>query len=302
MNLTTSVTQNDLTTPFTTLPMVFSNGNTQQYLIPRSQLQDGMHYELRLGYPFATYTFYTNTMIAKTFDVNSPFVSSVQVSSLDTTLSVSWGAPEYADGLIGYSVSIYYRQHGNAGVANPAWGSSGSTLVTSFQLPLTQLSFTYGCTDLTASDCLTPFTTYLVEIAVIQTTGVDSAKGVYVSTQHKIASLHNSSSIYLYGLTITMNFTVNVPMYGESTPINETIIYPLNLHMTQSENLSINLTESTVRSLSNTSIQVTMSLSEYLAIAARTIYNSSFVFTPFLLQYGSLQVTQPCSVYCLCIR
>ena len=198
VNLTLSETMNDVTTPYTTLPMVFANGNTQQFLIPRSALSDGTYYEFRLGYPFPTYTFYTNTMIAKTFDVNSPFVNSIESSSLDTIFHMSWGAPEYSKNIIGYNVSIYHKQHGNAGATNPTWGSVGSTLVTSFQLPLTQLSFSYGCTDLTANDCLTAFTTYLVQIAVIRTTGQDQPKNVYVSTQHTIASLHNSSSIYLY--------------------------------------------------------------------------------------------------------
>ena len=298
-NLTLTMTEQDTTTPFITLPMVFPNGNARQFTIPRYQLNDGTYYEFRLGYPFSTYTFYTNTMIAKTFDVNSPFVNSVVSSSLDTIISMSWGQPEYNTDLIGYSVSIYYKYLHNAGVANPTWRPSDSTLVTSFQLPLTQLSFTYGCIDLSAGDCLTPFTTYLVDIAVIRTTGQDNPKGVYVSTQHTVASLHNTSSIYLYALKITMNFTVNVPTYTTGTPINETFLHPLNLHTTQIADLNINLTESTVQSVSDTSIVITMSLAEYEQMAFSTIYNADFVFTPFLIQYGPKSIVEPCSVYCL---
>ena len=296
-NLTLSETMNDVTTPYTTLPMVFASGNAQQFLIPRDALNDGTYYEFRLGYPFPTYTFYTNTMIAKTFDVNSPFVNSLASTSLDTIVSVSWNAPEYGNELIEYAVSIYYSQLGNAGINDPQWGASGATLVTSFQLPLTQLSFTYGCTDLAAKDCLAPYTTYLISIAVIRTSGTDEPKAFYVSTQQTITSLHNSSSIYLYALTITMNFTVTVPQYAANTPINATLLHPLSLHTTRGD-LSINLTQSTVFSVSNSSIRVTLSLDEYKSIVS-TFYEPSFLFTPFVLQYGTSRTTEPSSVYCL---
>ena len=172
----------------------------------------------------------------------------------------------------------------------------------SFVLPLTQLSLTYGCTDLSAGDCLTPYTRYLVEIAVIRTTSIGTTakgapKSVYISTQHSIASGHNSSSIFLYALTITMNFTVAVPFYGESTPINATFLHPLNLHTTK-EDLNIDLTQCSVYSVSNSSIKVVLSVSEYEYIVS-TIYARSFLFTPFLIQYGSAQTVEPCNVHCL---
>ena len=296
LNLTSTLAYNDTITPWTTLPVI--PREIASVLVPAISVFGGAYYEFRLGFQSGLHTSLSNSLVAKTFDATSPFVNSIAVNVFDTIMSVEWGEPEYSDNIVGYAVRIYYRQLGNAGNADPQWGASGSTLVTSFQLPLTRPSFTYGCTDLTAKDCLTAYTTYLVAISVIRTTGQGAPSNVYVSTQHTIASLHNTSSIYLYALTITMNFTVNVPVYSVLTPINSTFLSPLSLRTTQVQDLNIVLTHSTVQSVSNTSIKVTLSLSEY-AFITTTVYNRSFLFTPFLIEYGEERMLEPCSVYCL---
>ena len=297
VNLTASLSYNDTITPWTTLPVIPQEMSSM--LVPANVLVGGAYYEFRLGFQSGLHTSVSNTLVAKTFDASSPFVSNVMTEALDTILTVSWGEPVYNDDIVGYSLSIYYLQPGNAGVSNQQWGASVSTLVTSLMLPLTQRSLTYGCADLSASDCLTPYTTYLVDIAVIRTTGHDAPRSLFVSTQHPIESLHNTSSIYLYALTITMNFTVSVPWYGQSTPVNATFLHPLNLHTTRSADLSINLTRSMVTSVSSTSIKIILSLPEYEYITAATIYYPPFLFTPFMLRYGPAQTVEPCSVHCL---
>ena len=300
-NLTSTLSYNDTITPWTTLPMI--PRDIPSMLVPSSYLDGGAYYEFRLAFQSGIHTSHSNTqaLISTTYNAASFLIGNVETISFDTMISVSWNAPEYSDELIGYAVSVFFKASGNAGVADPQWGASGSTLLSSFQLPLTQLSFSYGCTDLTASDSLAPFTTYLVDIAVIRSTKTDVPKSIYVSTQHTIASLHNTSSIYLYAVTITMNFTVAMPQYAAGTPINATILHPLNLHTTRIEDLNVNLTQSTVESVSNTSMKVTLSLSEYKLITSATIYNPSFLFTPFVIEYGAAQLIEPCSVHCLCV-
>ena len=199
-NLTLSKSGNDLSTPFTTLPMSFENAITHQFTVPQHALIAGAYYEFRLGYPFESYTYYTNSMFTKTFDASSPFVNNVQTWSIDTILSVSWGEPAYSDGIVGYSVSIWYEQIGNAGIARAqAWNVSTLNLVTSFDLTLAQTSFVYGCTALGASDCLWPFTTYVVGVSVIRQTGVDVPEYIYVSTMATFANFPVSPSL----LTVT---------------------------------------------------------------------------------------------------
>ena len=296
VNLTLSESGNDLSTPFTTLPMSFENAITHQFTVPQHALIAGAYYEFRLGYPFESYTYYTNSMFTKTFDASSPFVNNVQTWSIDTMLSVSWGEPEYSDGIVGYNVSIWYAQIGNAGIARAqTWNISTLNLVTSFDLTLAQTSFVYGCTALGASDCLWPFTTYVVGVSVIRQTGVDVPEYIYVSTMATAVASHNTSSLFLYGGRINMHFVGAVPMSANAT-IGSTFLSPVRL-INEKGDLSLNLTESTVVSSSNTSVHIFLSGAEYLSLVS-TIYLPAFTFSSMTLLYGNGQ-SIPLSIYCL---
>ena len=296
-NLTLSVTGNDDITPFSTLAMAFQSGSAHQFTVPRSGLVDGAYYEFRMGYPFTAYTYYTNSLIVKTYDVNSPYVGNVQSSSTDTQIVVSWTQPEYSDGIVGYAVTVLYQQAGNGGLTNPGWNPNALNTVTSARLSLTQTSIVVGCIDLSALNCLQPYTTYLFEIAVIRQSGQDAPKAVYVSTEHSIPSRHNSSLLFLYGGWITMNFTVAVPLYNNAS-IGSTFLGLARL-ATVNGDLQLNLTSSTVTSITDTSLKITMSYSEYQFIMAYfAVYTN--LWSAARIYYGnSLQSNVPITVYCL---
>ena len=296
VNLTLSVSGNDLSTPFTTLPMSFENAITHQFTVPQHALIAGAYYEFRLGYPFESYTYYTNSLFAKTFDASSPFVNNVQTWSIDTMLSVSWGEPEYSDGIIGYKVSIWYQQVGNAGMSHAQqWNTSTLSAVTVFDLSLAQTSFMYGCTDLSASDCLSPFTTYVVGVAVIREGVTDVPEYIYVSTRATALASHNSSSLFLHGARIMMHFASEVSLYN-SVVIGSTFLSPVQVVNTVGD-LRVNLTASVVVSMSNTSLQILLSETEYSSMVG-VIYGSSFKFSSMMLVFGGGQ-SIPLSIYCL---
>ena len=235
-NLTASVSESDLATQYTTLSMAFMSGGAKQFMVPSSVLTAGAYYEFRLGFPFLSYTYYTDTLIAKVFDANSPFVNSVNVVASDVLSTVSWEAPEYSVGIVGYRVALLYKIVGNGDIANPQWTADDNLqLVSSSDLPLTQTFMTLGCTSAadvsssSTSPCLVAFTTYLVQISVIRQSGVDSAKNVYFSTLHTQLSARNTSTMFLYGAKITIDFTVSIPVYN-NVPMTFTFLSPLKLH------------------------------------------------------------------------
>ena len=274
LNKTLAATDSD-PTPYTTLPMVFPNAHTYEFLIPRLWLVDGTAYEFRLGFPFADYTFYTNSLIAKTFDVNSPFVNSVSTVSTNQSISVSWNEPEYADGIVGYRVLLY----------------STGTLISSMDLTLTETSVVLGCSDVTSVEaCLMPVTTYLIGISVIRQTGPDSPKYVYASTLMTVVPvvLQNTSSLFLFGGDIMITFVANVPIYN-NTPINETFLYPASL-MNTGHDVVLDLSGSIVQSISGTIMKVIMSYTEAELLISQVF--SLSIFTPMSIAFG----TQPSSI------
>ena len=296
MNLTLSVTANDLSTPFKTLAMSFQDGFAKQFLIPRAALIDGQYYEFRLGFPFPTTTYYTNTRIVKTYDVNSPFVSDVQWISTNSSITLSWLAPEYADGLVGYNVTLSYNVVGNGGVTNVSWVSSQLTQVSSVTLPLTQVSVTFGCSSGSGVGCLFAFTRYQVGIAVIRDTGTDVEKVFYATTQQTVVSVvkRNTASLFLYGGRITVSLINAVPMYG-GVSVSSTILSPLRIQ-SQLGDVSVSFASSTVQTISIVTLRITMTLTEYNILSGQILASSGL--TPLTLFYG-LGQSIPITYYCL---
>ena len=299
-NLTASASENDLATQYTTLSMSFMSGGAKQFMVPSSVLTAGAHYEFRLGFPFPSYTYYTNTLIAKVFDANSPFVNSVGTAASDVLSTVSWGAPEYSVGIVGYRVALLYKAVGNGDVVNPQWTAADNLrLVSSNDLPLTQTSIALGCTDVSSSSCLAAFTTYLVQISVIRQSGVDRAKNVYFSTLPTQLSARNSSTMFLYGAKITVQFMVAVPTYNDVS-VASTLLSPLTLHNKRGDLALSSLNQSRVQSISGTAVEIHLSESEYTALVGQ-LRMPVFVYSAMWLTYGSDQASIALQPYCLCI-
>ena len=299
-NLTASASENDLATQYTTLSMSFMSGGAKQFVVPAHVLTAGAHYEFRLGFPFPSYTYYTNTLIAKVFDANSPFVNSVGTAASDVLSTVSWGAPEYSVGIVGYRVALLYKAAGNGDVVNPQWTAADNLqLVSSNDLPLTQTSIALGCTDVSSSSCLAAFTTYLVQISVIRQSGVDSAKSVYFSTLHTQLSARNSSTMFLHGGKITVHFTVAVPTYN-NVSIGSTLLSPLTLHNKRGDLALSSLNQSRVQSISGTAVEIRLSESEYNALVGQ-LKMPAFAYSAMWLTYGGDQASIALQPYCLCV-
>ena len=297
-NLTASVSNNDLATHYTTLSMVFMSGGARQFTVPNSVLVPGAHYEFRLGFPFPSYTYYTNTLVAKVFDAESPFVSGVEVAATDVLSTVSWSPPEYSVGVVGYRVAIMYKTLGNGPISNPKWTAADNLqLVSSKDLSLTQTSIRLGCTDVSSPSCLVAFTTYLVQISVIRQSGVDSAKSVYFSTLHTQRSARNASSMHLYGGTIKLDLTVAVPRYRDAS-IASTFLHPLVLSNKRGDLALSQLTESTVNSISTTSVLIRLSEKE-ASVLLEQLHQSSFGYSTMFLAYGDSRASLMIQPSCL---
>ncbi len=170
-NLTATLTQNDFSV-YSTYSVPFVNARTRQLKIPASQLEQGVYYQFRLGYPFATFTYYTNTLVAKTFDETSPFVSELSATSTSGSISVSWKQPEFSEGLFGYTIVLLQVDQDRR---------------RNTELFRDQVSFVFGSYELDCLvnaevPCLTPFSDYEVLITVLRESGLESQSSLSVRT------------------------------------------------------------------------------------------------------------------------
>ena len=299
-NLTLSETGNDYSTQYMTLPMAFENGLLHQFTVPASSLVAGVYYEFRLGYPFGDYTYYTNTRLGKTFDSNSPFVNNFVAMATDTHATISWGQPEYSDGIVGYGVTLSYEIRGNGGLKTAQWGASNNLItVLNMDVSLTQTSIDVGCDSLTMSACLFPYTAYQLSIAVIREGGRDQAKAFYFATEQMVQARVNKSSLYLYGGSIMMNFTVPVPNYQSNTPIASTFLSPITLSNKRGD-IHLSLTTSTVQSVSSSIVKIVLSTSEYSALVSK-ITDPAFAYSSMTITYGG-NISLSLGAYCLLAR
>ena len=297
VNLTLTATQSDLSTPYVTLPMVFANAETLEFTIPSHSLSVGTYYEFRLGFPFPTYTFYTNTIVAKTFDSRSPFVSGIISSSTNSSISMSWNPPEYSDGVIGYSIQIYYKSVGNGGGHNRHWTSDQLISLSNFSLGVSQPDFVFTC-DLSGS-CLSAYTIYRIDISVNRQGSQGAAVSAFVSTLQTVVPLvqHDSASIFLFGKTITLKRAHGSQNYGSPTPINATNIYPVYLSSAHGEISNFMLSTSTAQSIDNMTVELTMSEDEFIHLYT-TIFDSP-TYSAVSMTYGTPAVSVMVSYYCL---
>ena len=299
-NLTVSTARADFMTPYVTLPMIFSDSHTYSFLIPKAVLANGTYYEFRLGFSFPEYTYYTNTLIAKTFDINSPFVSSVRLLSTNQSITVSWAEPEYSTGIIGYKLSLLYKTLGNGAASTVSWNVSQLMLLQSIQLPLLPTVYTFECDSSNMNACLSPFTSYIVQISVIRESGIDAPRAFSTATL-KTVLIHeakDTASIYLYGGKVFMSFVVSPQDLSlvDGKTINSTFLSPAFI-ISRKGDMRLNLTNSVIQSTSSSSLTITFSETEY-SILVQQLWTEGFVFTPLFLHYGISSVI-PLSTYCL---
>jgi hypothetical protein len=295
VNLTLTGPNNDNIAAFKTLSMVFESAFSKEFLIPRVYLGDGAWYEFRLGFVFSDYTAYTNTRTAKTFDASSPFVNSVVFQSTNQSISVSWEAPEYADGIVGYKTQISYLQRG---IVPGPWNTSLSTVLDATQVSLTHRTVMLGCSSFGTSGCLYPSTTYLIEIAVIRNSGIEKYVPFYYSTVATPMKATNMSQLFFRGGSIKMSFVSAVPRYN-NTPVSLSFLHPLRIG-NANNNVNIDLTSSTVLSSSDASLVVWFSIGEFLDLS-RQIYLAN-VFSAMTLYYGSPPNQLHLGHYCLWVH
>lgn len=298
MNLTWTATHNDSATPYQTLPIVFENSHTLQFTVPKANLNAGTYYELRMGFPFPTHTFYTNSRVLKTYDANSPYVGNVQTSSTNGSVSLTWDAPEYADGIVGYTVRISYQTIGNGIISNPQWNSTTLTLLQSVDLSLSSTTITFGClSGVTNGTCLSSYTTYYVDVSVIRELGPDPPRGFYVSTLQTIIPIvrYDTATFFLHGASVTFDFVLPVQTYSADTRVSSTFLFPLSIQ-TKLGDVVMSLNEAVVTSISNTSLVVTMSEDDY-GILLNGLFNVRHL-TRLQVTYGSASKTIVVQYHC----
>ncbi len=94
----------------------------------------------------------------------------------------------------------------------------------------------------------------------------------------------NTSSLYLYGGSITMNFTVPVPNYQSNTPIASTFLSPVMLSNKRGD-IRLSLATSTVQSVSSNVVKIVLSASEYNALVSK-IMDPAFAYSSMTMTYG----------------
>jgi hypothetical protein len=119
-----------------------------------------------------------------------------------------------------------------------------------------------------------------------------------IATQF-IAALAGSSHLFPFGGRITIVRDGGLPTYAAGTPIADTIIGANAFVSTLSGGLNVSLHDSTVVSLTNTSLRIRLSLNTALTLVD-SIRAPGFSFSPLFLYSGS-QESDALSVYCLLI-
>ncbi len=299
-NLTVTRSANDVSTPFTTLPMLFTSASTREFVVPISVLKPGVYYEFRLGFPFTTHTYYTNSMLAKTFGPTSRVVANVVIKPSDTAVRLSWDAPENTIGFVGYRLAVYYSKlrNGAAKPFSPDADTRGLALFSSIEIVYALAAATFGCTNRSEPvPCLTPYTHYLMYFSVLRADGPDDVRTLPFTTLHDL-QMSNSSALFLYGATLALTLTTTLPVYA-NTPLGASLLYPVYLNNTNGDVTLALSEEGTVNSVSPSSVRISLVGADYDSLRAQLLA-ASLEFSPFSLFFGQESYRVPVSIYCLC--
>ena len=285
---------------FETLPMVFENAQSLSLQVPKTWLAEGAHYEFRMAYPFSSYTYRTNSLVVKTFDAASSFVSSVTWVATHDRIDLMWEAPEHSEGLVGYEIRVLYEQEGNGDELNPSWTASELTVLGSTQVDLTSTSLVIGCNAAGAKlrACLSVYTIYYAEISVIRERGTDEPRHFYMSTTHVDKSSYDHSEIYIYSGDVFVQFVMPIGWVSNGTvEISATPFAGARIE-SPSRDLVVELTHSKVTMLSATEMSIVLSHDEYELLLLQ-IDDVDFVFTSLRLVYAGGNKSMPMSEFCL---
>ena len=293
VNLTLTAAGADTVTPYGVLPMVFQD--VQQFTVPQSVLAEGTFYEFRQGFPFDTYTYYSDSVVVKTFDASSPYVNHVTPLATNQSLSVYWQVPEYSSGLVSYRIRVLYLGYGNGGASNAAtWNVSKLNVFATMQLLASQTSFFVGCDD-GGSGCLVPYTKYVLEFTGVRDTGDDMPVYVYTSTKHTViaARKDNTAAMSLYIGPISVTLLSPISAVYSNTPINDTVFANTTLISARGD-IKMTLYTSTVTSFGQHNVSILMTKEEHREMIKRVYAIASF--SPLSLKFGntSIAVTMLC--------
>jgi hypothetical protein len=283
-NATTTTTGVD-PTPFVTLSLPFPAG-ARQLLVPSSVLQEGATYQFRLGFPHPDFTYYSNSLVAKAFEASSRFVSHVLDSRQASSISISWEAPEYLTGLVGYQVSLLYLEPGNGGLANPSWNASQLQVATRVSLPSTEVSVIFGCIeDSNSSECLLPFTLYRVEISVVREGGAESPLVHYTSTLPFSTRQHDYAEVFGSSGDLFVVFQHNQSeLYAPGTSIQQTMFAGARV-TSKNRDVDLDLRNSTVQSLSASRFWIRLSDADFYWLLHDVIERLDY--SEWTLSFGS---------------
>ena len=285
--------------PYLTLPMVFDSADSLVFKVPKILLAEGAHYEFRMAYPFTSYTYRTNSIIVKTFDASSSFVSSVTWTSTHNEIKLSWKAPEHSAGLIGYKVRVLYQQEGNGDQLNPSWTASELTALGETQVDLATTSATIGCDAASAqlTECLATYTIYYVEVSVIREGGTDEPRHFYIYTTLLEKSSYDHIEVYIYNGDMFMTLVEPIGWMSNGTVEIGASPFAGARFQSPSGDLVVELEHSTVRSMSATQIKIVLSHEEYESMRAQ-IYRFNFTFMSLSLVYAGGNKSMPMLEFC----
>ena len=301
MNATVSASYLDYS-PYLTLPITFDSANTRQFTVPKEWLDDGVHYEFRMAYPFPSHTYHSNSLVVKTFDLSSPYVSSVTWMATHDRIELMWKAPEHSAGLIGYEVRVSYRSVGNGDDLNPSWTASELTVLGEAQVDLTSTSLAIGCNvaGATPSACLSVYTIYYVEISAIREGGADAPRHFYISTTRVDKSSYDHSEVYIYSGDVFVTFVEPIGWVSNGTvDIGDSPFVGARIE-SPSRDLVLELKHSTVTSVAANKLHILMSHHEFESMIHQ-IDSVDFAFTSLNLVYDGGLKSMPLTEFCLLV-
>jgi hypothetical protein len=158
----------------------------------------------------------------------------------------------------------------------------------------------FGCSgEQAASDCLTPYTHYFVEIAVLRNNVLEAPFAFYTATTKLV---RDQAEMFSHSGDIFVVFLRDHPVvYSAITPIKDTIFSNASL-TTENREFYLSLRNSTVQSLSPSMFHLRLSDADYHFVLETVVYSGA-VYSERVFMYGrDVQVTLPVIGYCKFVR
>jgi hypothetical protein len=273
--------------------------------LPSHLLLHGRFYEFRLGYRFPSYTYFSNVITIQTLSNSSLLVAKLHASTTNQSALITWAPPEYIADVVGYHVFVSFLASGSAGASTIGdFASIGFS--ESIFLPLMQNSIFIGCLDntLDGSQCLSPFSSYLIRVAVITSKAPQKPSSLVFTTKATVTPTERFDEASFYALAglITLTFVAEMPVIADTTPIAASFLNQ-SVIVSQDGGFRLALLSATVRSRSSTVINVHLSLAE-MNHTISYIYNASQSYSPLSLKYSgrALLLKPQCLLICVTFK